>query len=336
MSITASFFGSSKQSNDKATAGRLLELVQKLEADAQVEHQRLQDTLRALRSQLDVGTLQREALQQLHPYITTPDFAAFARMNATAKAQAILSEAREYVRAQEAAASIVSAEIIELEQSLSGLQNGIGAIPQIAPTGTPPTSAAGPAALKLAPPQNLVVLDANSGSHEAAIEEALFAGLDEVIFTPDVPAVPRTDTKHVLIIEDNRVIEHLLCQCLEPAGYTTTIARSDKEAAQIISETAPPTIVLLDASLPQSASLPLIHKIRYSKTWGNTPIIMLTTPRGIYDVSESLKAGANDYLPKTCSPSDLIAKIRSFAPEVPGERKNSARPSSASEKFEVV
>jgi len=96
-------------------------------------------------------------------------------------------------------------------------------------------------------------------------------------------------------------------QILEPAGYEVTIAASDQIAMDLIRATEA-GLVILDVCLPSKSSQDLCHQIR-SKS-GNVSLLVLSPITDVEEVVLFLKLGADGYITKPFSPSELMARIR--------------------------
>lgn len=116
----------------------------------------------------------------------------------------------------------------------------------------------------------------------------------------------------VLVVEDDQVVMTLLDHMLARRGYKVRRAADGRQAASIIEEVDPPSLVLLDVMLPYFDGFELMRRIRESEPWSKVPIIMLTAKSGERDVVRALEAGANDYVIKPFKPEELIARVRRF------------------------
>ncbi len=114
--------------------------------------------------------------------------------------------------------------------------------------------------------------------------------------------------EHILIVDDDTEIRHLLSRFLEVRGFRTSKAGNGASMFKILSESKIDLIVL-DLMLPGDDGLTLIKKIRAE---GNdVPIIMLTAVGEDTDRIIGLEVGADDYMPKPFNPRELLARIKS-------------------------
>lgn len=130
------------------------------------------------------------------------------------------------------------------------------------------------------------------------------AGLARVA-APDVrlPAhngVMRT----VLVVEDERDIRELLRRYLERAGLSVLTAATGAEAMRLIEEVRP-DLVLLDLGLPDIDGAEILAAAAPS-----IPTIVLTSRIGVADRIAGLRAGAEDYVVKPFSPTEVVLRVQ--------------------------
>jgi two-component system KDP operon response regulator KdpE len=110
----------------------------------------------------------------------------------------------------------------------------------------------------------------------------------------------------VLIIEDEPQIRRFLRPAVEAAGYrlleATTGAVGLLHAAQYN-----PDVIILDLGLPDMDGLEVIRQVR---AWSTRPILILSARGQEDDKVNALDAGADDYVQKPFSVSELMARLR--------------------------
>lgn len=109
----------------------------------------------------------------------------------------------------------------------------------------------------------------------------------------------------VLVAEDERDIRSLLKINLEENGYTVVTASDGKEAWNII-QTQTVHLAILDVMMPILDGFNLLMKIREVST---IPVIFLTARADDIDKVLGFKLGADDYLTKPFSVSELLARV---------------------------
>ena len=113
----------------------------------------------------------------------------------------------------------------------------------------------------------------------------------------------------VLIVEDEMSLATLLQYNLEREGFRVSEARDGEEALMMVEEQAP-DLVLLDWMLPQVSGIELCRRLRGRPETRNLPIIMLTARGEEADRIRGLDMGADDYVTKPFSMTELLARIR--------------------------
>ncbi|MGA1856625.1 phosphate regulon transcriptional regulator PhoB [Brevundimonas sp. HT1-5] len=113
----------------------------------------------------------------------------------------------------------------------------------------------------------------------------------------------------VLIVEDEADILTLLKYNLEKEGFRVATA-SDGEEALLAAGEQTPHIVLLDWMLPLMSGLEVCRQLRRNAKTRDIPIIMLTARGEEGDRVRGLNSGADDYITKPFSPTELVARMR--------------------------
>jgi two-component system, OmpR family, phosphate regulon response regulator PhoB len=113
----------------------------------------------------------------------------------------------------------------------------------------------------------------------------------------------------VLIVEDEAPLVTLLRYNLEKEGFAVCSAGDGEEALLQIAENKPDA-VLLDWMLPLVSGLEVCRQIRRAPASRALPIILLTARGEEADRVRGLDSGADDYVVKPFSPSELVARLR--------------------------
>jgi DNA-binding response OmpR family regulator len=115
----------------------------------------------------------------------------------------------------------------------------------------------------------------------------------------------------ILIVEDDPDIADLVTRYLDKAGFSTERIAGGREALAAISSRAPDLLVL-DLMLPQLDGLEICRAVRANEATAALPIIMLTARADESERIVGLELGADDYVPKPFSPSELVARVRAL------------------------
>ena len=116
-------------------------------------------------------------------------------------------------------------------------------------------------------------------------------------------------TPYVLIVEDDEAISMLLRYNLEKEGYEIGVAMDGEEALLMTSERLP-DLVILDWMLPKVPGIEVCRRLRAKPDARNIPIIMLTARGEETDRIRGLDIGADDYVTKPFSTTELLARVR--------------------------
>lgn len=111
----------------------------------------------------------------------------------------------------------------------------------------------------------------------------------------------------ILIIEDDEKIVNFLKKGLEEESYSVDFSLNGEEGLYLASVNSY-DLILLDIMMPILDGIEVCKRVRNSNI--NTPIIMLTAKDTTEDKIKGLDIGANDYLAKPFSFSELLARIR--------------------------
>lgn len=109
-----------------------------------------------------------------------------------------------------------------------------------------------------------------------------------------------------LVVDDDLVLADVISFTLRRAGFDVLLAH-DGQVALERWRTDSPSIVILDLQLPVLDGLEVCREIRARS---KTPIIMLTVRDTDDDVVRGLELGADDYITKPFSPTQLVARIQ--------------------------
>lgn len=110
----------------------------------------------------------------------------------------------------------------------------------------------------------------------------------------------------ILIADDNEDITDILSAYVEKEGYEPVVAKDGAEALAAF-DSCNPQAVLLDVMMPKEDGYEVCRKIR-SKS--NVPIILITARGEDFERIMGLDIGADDYIVKPFSPSEVMARLR--------------------------
>jgi two-component system phosphate regulon response regulator PhoB len=113
----------------------------------------------------------------------------------------------------------------------------------------------------------------------------------------------------ILVVEDEDALATLLQYNLEKEGYQVLLAGDGEEALVSVDEKLPDLIVL-DWMLPKISGIEVCRRLRQRAESRNVPIIMLTARGEESDRIRGLDTGADDYVVKPVSMTELAARVR--------------------------
>ena len=114
------------------------------------------------------------------------------------------------------------------------------------------------------------------------------------------------EKQRILIVDDDENIAELISLYLMKECYETKIV-NDGEAALKIFPDFRPNLILLDLMLPGIDGYQVCRELR---AVSQVPIIMLSAKGEIFDKVLGLELGADDYMTKPFSPSELVARVK--------------------------
>ncbi|SRR5581483_6651855 len=117
---------------------------------------------------------------------------------------------------------------------------------------------------------------------------------------------PASGRTRLLVIDDDRKLCRLIRDYLEPMGYDVTTAHTGPEGLEQAT-TEVFQAIILDVMLPGLDGFEVLKGIRRKS---NVPVLMLTARGEEPDRIVGLEIGADDYLPKTFSTRELLARLR--------------------------
>lgn len=110
----------------------------------------------------------------------------------------------------------------------------------------------------------------------------------------------------ILIVEDEDSIAELERDYLEISGYDVQVVTDGKEGLKVALE-GDFDLFILDLMLPNMDGFEICKKIREKK---NTPVLMVSAKKDDIDKIRGLGLGADDYITKPFSPSELVARVK--------------------------
>lgn len=112
----------------------------------------------------------------------------------------------------------------------------------------------------------------------------------------------------VLLVDDDAELTGILVQYLANEGFAAEVAH-DGETGVTSALSGRFAIVVLDVMMPRLSGIDALRRIRLTS---RVPVLMLTARGDDIDRIAGLNLGADDYVPKPCTPGELVARLRAI------------------------
>ncbi len=113
----------------------------------------------------------------------------------------------------------------------------------------------------------------------------------------------------ILVVEDSVKMASVLKRGLEEEGYAVNVAGTGEDGLWMAREN-PNDVIVLDVMLPDMDGFEVCRRLREGGQWA--PVLMLTARDGVADRVRGLDVGADDYLTKPFSFTELAARTRAL------------------------
>jgi len=123
-------------------------------------------------------------------------------------------------------------------------------------------------------------------------------------------------TIHILLVDDEPLYLRLLKVNLESEGYEIVSAHNGEEALEMVSQEIP-DLIIMDVMMPKLDGIATCNRIRQ---FSNVPIILLTALGDEQDRVNGLNIGADDYVVKPFSATELVARVRAVLRRTQGQK----------------
>ncbi|HET8642098.1 MAG TPA: response regulator transcription factor [Pseudonocardiaceae bacterium] len=113
----------------------------------------------------------------------------------------------------------------------------------------------------------------------------------------------------VLVVEDDRELRELVRRYLERAGHAVHTTGSGAEALGLLA-TGGVDLVVLDLGLPDVDGLEVLAAAHHGADGREVPVVVLTARSAVEDRIDGLRRGADDYVTKPFSPTELVLRVQ--------------------------
>lgn len=122
--------------------------------------------------------------------------------------------------------------------------------------------------------------------------------------------------KKVLLIDDSAIIHQMYRMVLSRYKCQLVTAQNGKDGLDKLSRNADADLMLVDINMPVMNGLEFIQKVKEAGTYGNIPIVIVSTEGREEDTRKGLELGATAYIKKPFQPSELHSLIERLCPAV--------------------
>jgi diguanylate cyclase (GGDEF)-like protein len=116
---------------------------------------------------------------------------------------------------------------------------------------------------------------------------------------------------HILLLDDDPLILQMLRFVMSKQGFQVTQLTDGNQILKVLANT-PISLVIMDVKMPGIDGFEVLEMVRKHREFDELPIVMLTSLKGEEHIARGFDLGANDYLYKPFSPSELVIRIRRF------------------------
>lgn len=127
----------------------------------------------------------------------------------------------------------------------------------------------------------------------------------------------------ILLVDDDHDIQRLMSFALQRAGHQVSVAADGREGLQKMAETAP-DLIIADLMMPRMNGYEFCRRVRATAGWEQIPILVYSARFQAVDRQAALEAGADDYMPKSVTPDQIVAKINTLLASTAGAQTEAA------------
>jgi len=134
-----------------------------------------------------------------------------------------------------------------------------------------------------------------------------------------VAGPPKPAKRKVLVADDVEDQRYLLSRVLQRAGFETIAAETGRQVLPL-AHAERPDVIVIDVQMPDQDGFTTVRLLKNDPALADIPIIFLTGRSEADDRAAGIGLGAEDYLPKSVDPRELVRRVQQLA----AERRNGA------------
>lgn len=112
----------------------------------------------------------------------------------------------------------------------------------------------------------------------------------------------------ILLVDDSLLVQRMIREYFEPAGYRVTIAGNGREGLEA-ARSSRPDVIIADIIMPVMDGWEFCEAVRKEPALANVPFLFLTAVREVPQRIQGLRMGADDYITKPFSRDELLARV---------------------------
>lgn len=132
---------------------------------------------------------------------------------------------------------------------------------------------------------------------------------------------------HALIVDDSKPVRSILTKVLSGLQFQCVEASNGIEALDRLSHMPRPSLITLNRHMPEMDGFELLGRIRRSQQFRNLPVVMISTDSNKASVEAAMRLGANDFVAKPFTPSELTEHLNALGLITKPDKKNGKLPS---------
>ena len=129
-------------------------------------------------------------------------------------------------------------------------------------------------------------------------------------------------TVHALIVDDSKPVRSILTKVLNGLQFQCVEASNGIEALDRLSHMPRPSLITLNRHMPEMDGFELLGRIRRSPQFRNLPVVMISTDSNEASVEAAMRLGANDFVAKPFTPSELTEHLNALGLITKPDQKN--------------
>lgn len=156
---------------------------------------------------------------------------------------------------------------------------------------------------------------------EMNLEKVLYTGFQQLKkartappeqpFAYDADALEKAIRPHILLLDDDTIIQEMLRFIFSREGYEITQLMDGSQVLKTL-EQKPVSLVVLDLKMPGMDGFEVLETIRSQRKYDDLPVVILSSMKGDSDLERGFELGADDFIHKPFSPTELVIRVKRF------------------------